>query len=407
MRLLLILSLLLAGCLVQRPDDRPTPIPTTAHTPVEAPVLEVVAARAVTRTLSSQIEALGTVAPARSANLGSDVSGRVLEMNVDLGDPVHAGQVLASLDTRDARLQANVSRAQLGESVAKVGLNRKGKLLKPTEVPAVQKARANMDNAFKAYDDYRKLRAEDLISRRSLEDKRSSYLQAKADYESALEQVRQDMASIGTSQATHAQDEAKIAEAVLRAPFDGFVQEKGIDVGDYVTAGSPTGLMIMARNPLYVMLDVPQQETRRVQEGRRLTFTCDAYPEQRLQAVVSRIAPALSPTSRALSVKARVDNAPGWLRPGMAVKAELATGSPRKQILVPAAAVLTQSGRSRVFVIEGDVVKSRPVTILERMPGWVVVEGVRPGHRVATSDLLGMRDGTRVKVTRELPAPRL
>ncbi|MEW6281221.1 MAG: efflux RND transporter periplasmic adaptor subunit, partial [Candidatus Eremiobacterota bacterium] len=347
-RILMILALLALGC-SHGPQPTPTPRPAASAPPAVAVEL----ARAVQRSVSRDVELVGTLAADRTVNVAPEASGRITEVLVDLGDPVVTGQVLFRIRSADQDMQVRVSRAQLEQARASSGLYwPDGKPRDALDVPAVRKARAAMENAHQKYEEYRQLRKEELISDQNLADTRQSYLQARADYETALEQVEQASASVQVSQAQLAMTQRREQDYVVTAPMDGYVQQRGISEGAMASVGQPTNLVLVSRSPLLVTVDVPQRYAARLAVGDPLTLTSEAAPDRPIRARVRRLSPSADSTTRGLPVQGVVESPPEWLRPGMSVKVSLQMEAPVRHVLVPDAAVLTQEGRSSVFVLE-------------------------------------------------------
>lgn len=393
----LLAAALLAGC---NASPKPADLPASRPTPAE---LKVAAARATSRTLVTTLKLSATVAADRTVNLASPTSGRVEFVGGSMGDAVAEGQLMIRVSALDAEQDVHVRRAQVGEALTKVGMSGPlGTERNPGELPAVRKARAQLENAEQSYQEYQSLRQEELVSDQAVADKRADYLTAKAEYETALAQVAQDLSAVETSRAQLRQSLKKIGQTEVSAPFAAYIQQQGIEVGDYLQAGSQSGLILVSQAPLYVMLDVPQQEVQHVGPGRELWFTSDAGPG-RVRARVRRLSPIVTPSTRALQVQAILLEPPRWVRPGMLGSVALQTAAPERRVMVPDAAVLTRDGRSEVFVLQHGRVQVRTVKLGPTEGSWVSVQGVRPGEQVAASDLVALKDGDRVSIGSELP----
>ena len=158
-----------------------------------------------------------------------------------------------------------------------------------------------------------------------------------------------------------------------------------MSVGDYVTRGTKVAT-VMRVNPLRVELTVPAQFISAVAVGRPVTLEVDSYPGQSFSGQVRYVSPGVRADSRALVVEAVVPNAKGLLKPGLFVTARIEQGKPTPAVLVPAAAVVTASGTSRVFVVVDDHVEERIVTTGQQ------VGDTRRGHerREAATDVVAV-----------------
>ena len=124
--------------------------------------------------------------------------------------------------------------------------------------------------------------------------------------------------------------------------------------------------VVVRVNPLRVQLTVPEQFVSAVAVGQPVTFEVDAYPGRQFDGTVQYVSPALQADQRALTVEAVVPNANGELKPGLFATARIEQPARTPGVLVPAAAVQTTAGTSRVYVVDGDHVEERIVTTGER-----------------------------------------
>ena len=238
--------------------------------------------------------------------------------------------------------------------------------------------------------------------------KKTAYVTAEADYRAALESVTQNMASVRAAQLSVAINQKKVTDAVVRAPVSGVVDEVTTAPGAYVSAGSNTGIVILKDRPLYVSLDVPQIHLAQLAVGKILTFKTPAYPDQTVTARVAQLGGRVNSNSGAIPARAEILSPPSWMVPGVSAEVELMAERLPDKLLVPQAAVLTQAGKSSVFVVasrSGDTatLKKVQVKVGQQSGDWVVVEGeVDPYQKLVTSDLLGLDDGGKVELGQEI-----
>jgi RND family efflux transporter MFP subunit len=137
-----------------------------------------------------------------------------------------------------------------------------------------------------------------------------------------------------------------------------------------------------------------------VKTGQPVRLTVDAYPGETFHAKVRFVSPALKTNQRALTVEAVADNKDGRLKPGLFATALLQQPSPAPAMLVPAAAVETVAGTSRVYAIGADhKVEERIVTLGEKVGDRVEISsGVKPGERVVADPRGNLADGVRVQI---------
>jgi membrane fusion protein, multidrug efflux system len=152
-------------------------------------------------------------------------------------------------------------------------------------------------------------------------------------------------------------------------------------------------------DPLRVELTVPEQYLGQVRAGQAVRLSVDAYPDTIFNAKVRFVSPALQTNQRALTVEAVAPNADGRLKPGLFATALLQRPDPQPALLVDASAVETVAGTSRVYVVNGEKVEERIVTLGERVGNRIeLATGVKSGERVVINPRGKLTDGTRVQL---------
>ena len=172
--------------------------------------------------------------------------------------------------------------------------------------------------------------------------------------------------------------------------------ERMVSVGDYVTRGMKV-VSVLRTNPLRLQFTVPQQSSVEVGVGRAVSLEVDSAPGKAFTGQVRYVSPALQTDSRTLVVEAVVRNDDGALKPGSFATAQIEQESKKPGILVPAAAVRTVSGSSRVFVVATNRAEERLVTIGQTVDDLVeIATGLKAGERVATTNVTQLVDGALV-----------
>jgi RND family efflux transporter MFP subunit len=188
-----------------------------------------------------------------------------------------------------------------------------------------------------------------------------------------------------------------LTDTVVRAPFDGLVEQRLVSIGDYVTRGTRVASVIRI-NPLRVELTVPGQYLSEVAAGRAVTLEVDAFRGQTFAGRIRYVSPVLRADTRALVVEAVVPNDTGQLKPGLFTTARIEQASETPAVLVPAATVRSVSGTARLYVVRTDsTVEERIVTTGQTVGDLVeVTSGLKAGEHVATSNVAQLSDGARV-----------
>jgi membrane fusion protein, multidrug efflux system len=373
-------------------------------------VVDVTTAAAIRRDLPEFVEATGSLAGDEQTDVAPQTAGKVVEVGVDIGSAVRRGQMLVKLDDAELKLRVNQAQAQVEQAKAavkqaeeKIGL-RSGQSFEPTRVAEVAAAKVAYDLAEKNLKRAEKLIESGDVSRSFYDQQRAQRDQLKEQYDSAVAQARQNYAAVEVARTNVANAEAQLALArkslsysVIPAPIDGFVSERTADLGEYV---SPTQKVatIVRTNPLRVRIDIPEQAIPEVHVGQSVSATTSAWPDKSFSGHIARIAPSVTANSRTLTVEAEIDNSSGALKPGQFATVRILQPRPVPAVLVPARAVMTDAGVSRVFVIKDGHAEQRLVQLGVTEGDLIQLKsGVAGDEKVATSNLEQLADGVPVR----------
>jgi len=273
--------------------------------------------------LTLTVTANGTIQPTRSVNIGSELSGTVLKVNVDVNDAVRKGQVLVVLDT--AKLGDQILRSQA--AVAAAG----GRLAQADAT--VQEARA----ALTRFEEVARLSGGKVPSQTELESARATLARALADQTSARASVKDAQAALST-------DQTNLGKASIVAPTDGVVLTRNVDPGNAVAASLQAVTLFtvgedLRRLRLWVYID--EADVGAVKVGQEATFTVSAYPARSFPARITRVGLGSTITDNVVTYLTHldVDNADLSLRPGMTATATIVATQRRGALLVPNAAL--------------------------------------------------------------------
>jgi membrane fusion protein, multidrug efflux system len=189
-----------------------------------------------------------------------------------------------------------------------------------------------------------------------------------------------------------------MADTTVRAPFAGLVAERFVSAGDFVSTGTRVATVVRI-DPVRVELTIPEHAVSLVGRDQQVRLSVDAYPGHEFVARVRHIAPSLRPEQRALVVEAVAANPEGRLKPGLFATAAIQQPAPTPALLVPATAVETVAGTSRVYVVVGSTVEERIVTTGEKVGDRVeLTSGVAKDDVIVTSPGGRLSDGASVSV---------
>lgn len=337
----------------------------------------------------SVLDASGYVVARRMATVSAKITGRVREVRIEEGQRVEEGEILATLDPVDADARRDLSAAQLESARSQVA----GVQAQLTE------AAANAE------------RLQSLVGQQ---------LVSKAQYEQAVAQRDALRAQLATARrnATVAGEQLRIADigvddTLVRAPFAGVVIAKAAQPGEIVSPLSAgggftrTGIgTLVDMDSLEVEVDVGESYIGRVQPGMPVETTLNAYPDWKIPGSVIAIVPTADRGKATVKVRIALDARDTRIVPDMgATVSFLEQARPAQDRdtprlpRVPATALAQRDGAQVVFVVDGDVVRQRPVEAGDRVGGNVeITSGVTPGDELVVDAPDALEDGSAVRV---------
>jgi membrane fusion protein, multidrug efflux system len=310
-------------------------------------------------------DAIGTLVAAHGVTLGAELPGTVREIGFDSGAAVRRGAMLVKLDT-------SAEEAQLASAQAELSL-----------------ARINLERAQRLH------RAES---------------NSQADLDAAEARAKQSEATVATLQAT-------IGKKTIRAPFDGRISIRQVELGQVVAPGTAVA-SLQSVTPIYADFWLPQNALAELRPGLRVLLRTDTFPNSFWEGQVTVINPEIDAASRNVRTRATVPNDDGRLRPGMFAKVEVLSSEKHPALIIPATAVIYAPYGDSVFVLEEKKDPSgKPTTIArqkfvrlgERRGDFVAVtSGLNAGDTVVSSGAFKLRNGMPVVVNNALaPKPEL
>ena len=375
-----------------------------------ASAIEVSTTAAISRQLPRFFEATGSLAADVQTDVQPQTAGKIVAVGVDMGSAVMKGQMLVRLEAADYKLRVDQAVAQLENARAavkqaeeKIGL-RSNQQFVPERVADVSAARANYDLAESNFQRAQKLVESGDISRAEYDQRKSQRDALRQVYESAIAQARQNYAAVlvARTNVTNAQTQVNMAQrtlsyTVVAAPIDGFVLDRPVDLGAYVSTTTKIATIVRT-NPLWIRIDVPEQAVPQIKLGQSVSLTTSSFADRSFSGRVARISPNVSAISRTLTVEAQIDNGGGALKPGQfgTVRILLPQSSPA--VLVPQRALRTISGATYVFVIKNGHAEQRLVQMGQTEGDLVEIKsGVAENEIVATGNVDQLSDGATVR----------
>ena len=350
---------------------------------------------AITRPIARFIRVTGTLMAEEQADVAAETAGRVVATPIERGTRVAEGAELVRVSPTETDAQLKEAEANAAQIEARLGLTSAAPF-DVNAVPEVQNAQASYALAQSEFNRIKSLLDQRVVSQSEFDQRRTQMEAARQQHDAAKNGAAQQYQSLQAARARVTLARKALADTVVRAPFSGLVAQRMVSIGDYVTKGMKVAVVVRI-NPLRAQLTIPEQFVSAVAVGQPITFEVDAYPGRRFDGIIRYVSPALQADQRALTAEAIVPNATSDLKPGLFATARLQQPKPTSAVLVPASAVQTSAGTSRVFVVTGDRAEERIVTIGETIDTLVeITSGIKAGERVATANVSKLADGTRV-----------
>lgn len=270
--------------------------------------------------LVETVTATGTLEALDTVEVGSETSGRILDVLVDFNDQVKKGQVLATIDPEQASARADEAAAQLRAARA-----------------SVARAQATQQEAAQNLKRSRGLRDAGLISQQDFDAAQATALRAQADIASARAQATVAEAGLSAAQSS-------LQKTSILSPIDGIVLSRAVEPGQTVAASFQTPVLFTIARDLKDMslhVQVDEADVGKVREGQAATFTVDAYPQREFDSRVVSLRNVATTEQNVVTYEAvlAVDNNDLLLRPGMTATASVVTQRKQDVLLVPNAAL--------------------------------------------------------------------
>ena len=266
--------------------------------------------------IQALVDTTGTLNPVTIVDVGSQVSGNILEIFVDFNSVVKAGQVIAKIDQELFITKVNQNEANYQSSLA-----------------AVEKSRVTLDNSKRKLDRALNLFEKNLISYEEKETAETNYYGAKSDLQSAEARLEQAKSQLNSSK-------VDLAYTIIKSPIDGVVINRNINVGQTVAASFQAPVLFQIANDLTKMqveCSVDEADIGKVKEEQQVRFTVDAFPNENFRGIVKQVrySPEVVSNVVTYTTIVEVENPELKLRPGMTATVSIVIGEARNKLLVP------------------------------------------------------------------------
>jgi HlyD family secretion protein len=385
--------------------------------------VEVETSRASGET-NTVLSASGYIVAHHKINVNSKVTGRVDSIGVEKGDKVKAGQVLVRLENQEFRAQEEQARGYVQTAAGRLAELENGS--RPEEVQQAEhnlsEARATAANDKISLDRTRDLFGQGVSSRQALDDATAKYEASQQRVNSLeqsfrlskigprREQIEQARGSLTQAKGQLAYAQSQLEATLIRAPVNGTILERTAEKGELITAqfasaaeGGPVGSVVALAdlNDLQVELDISQDDFARLGPKQKGIVSVDAFPDRKYDGVIAEISPEANRQKATVQVKVQILNPDEFLRPEMnaSVRFLPKEGEVRSSgVFVPTAAVRSDGAKKYVFVVTGNRVDRRDVSVAGPRSGGFAVEGVKEGDILVTTAPATLKDSNTVKI---------
>jgi RND family efflux transporter MFP subunit len=333
---------------------------------------------------SRELALPGSIQAAAETVLYPRANGYIEHFDVDIGDKVKEGQLLAVIETPELDQQIDAAKAQLAAAEA-----------------ALAQSRANHEYSLTSLDRYKRLRPAGVASQQELDQRQSEALVSDANVKAAEAAVE--------VQRAEGRRLARLKSFTrVTAPFAGMITQRSIDRGSLVAPGNSTPMFrLIVSDPVRVFLSVPQDVAPSVRAGTPAKITVREYPGRTFDGTLARAAFALDPQTRTMLVEVRVPNPKGELLVGMYAEVLLQLPVPHRTYEVPSTALYNDASGLRVAVVDAnDTVRMQKI-VIERDTGATlqVSSGITDQDRVVRLASTALQEGGQVKVRDLKPSP--
>ncbi|HEX8088515.1 MAG TPA: efflux RND transporter periplasmic adaptor subunit, partial [Blastocatellia bacterium] len=385
----------------------------------EATVVSVRVAKAERGAISSEVSALGTVAPHEVATVSSIINGQIKRMSLVRNRQVRAGEVIATLESRDIQAQRAEAAAALEEARANARLMSGGTIPEAAaqDEKAVRDGRANAANAQATFERRRELYERGGISKKDLESSQLALTTAENELRAAETAARLHQSTtnpsnreLAASRIKQAQDrlaaiETQLSFATVRAPFSGVITEQFQYEGEYATTGAKL-FTIADVSEVIVKAAFPDTVAAQIKAGDRATVLPQELPGEELTGEVSLVSRASDPQSRAVEIWVNLKNEGGRLRAAGAAKVVIATSTESDAVIIPSSALMLDAAntdKGKVMVVDAEsVAHETGVTVGIRAGDRVqITAGLKGGETVVVEGNYALPDDSKVEVSEE------
>lgn len=401
-KIVILLAVLLAfGTLTGCSGSKPTIAVEEKYIPVEVEVVE-------NKKLINTAMLSGKIFSDTDVSVIPKVPGKVMSVNVKVGDLVHKGAVLFTLDATDIQKQVTMTKTSLQLAEASYQKNKEqwdiGKnSLERTKVIAsenIANAQQNLANQKALYD-------VGAIAKAQLDQAELGLKELESTFASQLEQLEAQtsdstlqlaQAQLSQAQVGYNQAQDDLDNAVVTAPVDGIVSQVLVTVGNMASNAQPAMSLMNPKN-LYSSLSVAENLVNRLTTGNAVKVTVSSVSEESLFGKIDHISPSSDPRTQLYLIKISLEDPSGLIKPGMFAKVELTIDEKADVMAINSEAITLKNEKTIVYVVEGDkAVAKEVVTGLDTGVNIEILKGLNQGDKVIIKGQTLVGEGHKVKI---------
>jgi RND family efflux transporter MFP subunit len=337
----------------------------------------------------NQLVLPGNIQPVTEAPLLARSTGYIKERFVDIGDRVKAGQLLAEIEAPELDQQVEQAQASLKQAQAAFDQT----------TANYDQGKANLDLARVTAQRYGNLAGRGVVSRQDNDQYQAAYQSQQAQLAALDKAIAAAKSAVASSEANLGRLREMQAYKQVKAPFEGVITVRNIDVGALINAGNTLLFRIAQINTLRTYVNVPQADADSVKVGQTAKLTVSNMPGRTFLGRVARTASSLDPSTRTLLTEIQVPNTAGELLPGMYADVDLNIPVVDPPMSIPADALVVRSDGTQVAIVRPDQTVHYQKIEISRDYGdhLELAGGLRPGDHVILHPNDSIREGVKVQ----------
>src|SRR6202790_2539159 len=336
----------------------------------------------------SDLELPGNIQAVTEAPILARADGYVKTRMVDIGDRVRSGQPLAEIEAPELDQQVRMAQANLQQNTAALD----------QALANQRQGKANTELARVTADRWKNLGGKGVVSRQENDQYQAQYQAQVANLDSLDKAVAAARSNVSAAEANLSRLNEVQSYRVVKAPFDGAVTLRNVDVGALVNAGSTLLYRIAQMNVLRIYVNVPQTNADSIHTGQTAQLTVSNLPGRKFTGMVARTANSLDPNSRTMLVEIQVPNKHGGLLPGMYWLVDLSSPRANPPVLLPGDALIVRADGTEVAMVRPDHTIHLQRIQVGRDYGdkLEIISGLQPGDLVIANPSDTVREGVKV-----------